>query len=452
MAKILLRKTSASVPQTQGQLYIKNARCAKTSRPKNAGKHFHNLAAITVIIPTMRKKLAILGAALMLLLLVGLPAKAFAAAPTPTPTITPTASPSPTPAPDVVLCEPGVFPQNYAADCTVAGAAAYLSRMAALGYFYPPDPPPVTPLPKSWFAIPGKWRYARVLKDGERSVYGSLDDAIHNKHPNHLPKGFVFVSYEAVVYRNHKLYYRIDEAGRWMRRNDLAVVTPSQFRGVLVKGTPSHPFGWMVASVPTKRTPGLRWKDYTHHKMHRYEIIQVYDQKKANGTTWYMIAPDEWVAQRFVGLVFPRKKPPPGVTGGRWIEVNLFEQTLAVYDNYKLVFATLVSTGHAPFWTHPGLFRIYKKLKTTLMRGAFEADRSDYYSLEDVPWTMYYDDTRALHGAYWHDFFGYPTSHGCVNLSIADAHWLYEWSKVGDWVYVYDPSGKTPTDAEGGGP
>jgi lipoprotein-anchoring transpeptidase ErfK/SrfK len=51
----------------------------------------------------------------------------------------------------------------------------------------------------------------------------------------------------------------------------------------------------------------------------------------------------------------------------------------------------------------------------------------DFYFLEEVPLTMFFDDGRALHGAYWHDGFGYRHSHGCVNLSITDAHWLYQW-------------------------
>lgn len=135
-----------------------------------------------------------------------------------------------------------------------------------------------------------------------------------------------------------------------------------------------------------------------------------------------------------------------GVTNGRWIDVNLAEQTLAVYDNHQLVFATIVSTGLAPFWTRPGLFPIYKKKALENMSGSFEADRSDYYYLENVPWTMYFDKARALHGTYWHTYFGYPQSHGCVNLSAGDSHWLFNWAKEGDWVYVHDPSGATPTD------
>jgi lipoprotein-anchoring transpeptidase ErfK/SrfK len=82
------------------------------------------------------------------------------------------------------------------------------------------------------------------------------------------------------------------------------------------------------------------------------------------------------------------------------------------------------------------------------MRGSFTADRSDYYYLEDVPWTMYFDQQRAMHGTYWHDDFGTPQSRGCVNLSPGDAHWVFEWAEEGDWVHVYDPSGETPVDPD----
>ena len=89
-----------------------------------------------------------------------------------------------------------------------------------------------------------------------------------------------------------------------------------------------------------------------------------------------------------------------------------------------------------------------EKLEADPMQGAFAADRSDYYYLEDVPWILYFDKSRALHGAYWHNGYGYPRSHGCVNLSPADAQWLYNWAEVGTYVHVFDPSGRTPTDAE----
>ena len=138
--------------------------------------------------------------------------------------------------------------------------------------------------------------------------------------------------------------------------------------------------------------------------------------------------------------------PPEGVTGDRWIDINLYDQTLTVYENRQLVFATLIVSGGEPFYTRPGLFQVYEKHETETMSGSFEADRSDYYYLENVPWTMYFDKARALHGAYWRAWFGYAGTHGCVNLSIGDSAWLFKWANVGEWVHVWDPSGETPTD------
>jgi lipoprotein-anchoring transpeptidase ErfK/SrfK len=75
-----------------------------------------------------------------------------------------------------------------------------------------------------------------------------------------------------------------------------------------------------------------------------------------------------------------------------------------------------------------------------------------FYYLEDVPWVLYFDQARSLHGTYWHNRFGTPTSHGCVNMSIADARWFYDWASEDTWVYVWDPSGNTPTDPAVYGP
>jgi hypothetical protein len=63
--------------------------------------------------------------------------------------------------------------------------------------------------------------------------------------------------------------------------------------------------------------------------------------------------------------------------------------------------------------------------ETEDMSGAFEADRSDYYYLEKVPYTLYFDKARAIHGAYWRTSLGYEQSHGCVNMSIGDAAWVF---------------------------
>lgn len=175
-------------------------------------------------------------------------------------------------------------------------------------------------------------------------------------------------------------------------------------------------------------------------------VIQIYDVVEADGYEWYMIGENQWVPWLKARKVDVNTTPPEGITGDRWIEVNLYDQTLMVYENRQLVFATLVATGIEPFYTQPGVFQIYQKKELETMQGAFEADRSDFYYLEDVPWTMYFDQARALHGAYWRPWFGWAGTHGCVNLSIGDSAWLFNWANEGDWVYVWDPSGQTPTD------
>jgi hypothetical protein len=296
-------------------------------------------------------------------------------------------------------------------------------------------------------------RYGEVVRQNA-PVYASLEDAVKKKNVvKKIDSPYSFISYtdEAVV--DGKRYYMV-EFGGWMTANDISRIgTPSLFQGRQFSTTPERSFGWISFPIITKRTPSFVVDDYTSHEVYRYEEVQIYATEIVDGIEWYMIGPDEWIPekrdwQRIVGRVLVNPIPPEGVDNGRWIEVNLKDQTVAVYDQGELVFATLVASGIEPFWTKPGLFQIYQKHDSTPMRGAFEADRSDAYYLEDVPWTMYYDEARALHGAYWHNGFGTPRSHGCVNMSVGDSRWLYDWADVGDWVYVWDPSGETPTSPD----
>jgi lipoprotein-anchoring transpeptidase ErfK/SrfK len=159
-------------------------------------------------------------------------------------------------------------------------------------------------------------------------------------------------------------------------------------------------------------------------------VVQAYDVVRVGYWDWYLIAPNQWVEQRDLSLAEPQNKPPGGIKG-KWVEINLYEQVLVAYQDSQPVFATLISSGLQQFATEPGLFSIYVKVPNTRMSGAYTATQSDYYDIEDVPWTMYFDGDRGIHGAYWHDYFGYRRSHGCINLSLTDAKWLYEWAARG---------------------
>jgi lipoprotein-anchoring transpeptidase ErfK/SrfK len=117
-----------------------------------------------------------------------------------------------------------------------------------------------------------------------------------------------------------------------------------------------------------------------------------------------------------------------------WIDIDLSSQTLNAYEGNELVFTTRISSGTAEFPTVTGMFRVWLRLESQTMNGALLG--YDYY-LENVPYVMYFFEDYALHGAYWHNNFGYPMSHGCVNLSPADARWLYNWSAYGTVVNVH---------------
>lgn len=116
--------------------------------------------------------------------------------------------------------------------------------------------------------------------------------------------------------------------------------------------------------------------------------------------------------------------------GNRWIDVNLQTQTVQAYEGDRLVNSFIASTGTARYPTVKGQYRIWIKLKTDDMRGPG-------YDLKDVPYVMYFHKGYGLHGTYWHNNFGTPMSHGCVNLRTEDAAWLFDFSSIGTLVNVH---------------
>ena len=113
--------------------------------------------------------------------------------------------------------------------------------------------------------------------------------------------------------------------------------------------------------------------------------------------------------------------PTPRPVAEKWIDVNISAQTLVAYEGDVPVLSTTVSTGSAWTPTVKGRFRIHHKLLSQTMVGPG-------YVQPDVPYVMYFYGGYSLHGTYWHNDFGRPRSHGCVNLRTADAKWLFDWT------------------------
>jgi lipoprotein-anchoring transpeptidase ErfK/SrfK len=121
---------------------------------------------------------------------------------------------------------------------------------------------------------------------------------------------------------------------------------------------------------------------------------------------------------------------PPVGNGEKWIDVDLTNQRLVAYEGDTAVYWVTVSTGLPGTPTVTGQYHIYVKYLSQLMTGP------GYY-LPDVPYVMYFYLGYGIHGTYWHNNFGHPMSHGCVNTPTPDAKWLYEWAPVGTLVNVH---------------
>ncbi len=129
----------------------------------------------------------------------------------------------------------------------------------------------------------------------------------------------------------------------------------------------------------------------------------------------------------------------------KWVDVDTTRELLVAYEGRRPVFMTLISSGKRnagdPTKDHPtppGVYRIREKHVTATMDGDVAADGP--YSIEDVPWIMYFQGSYALHAAFWHSSFGHPRSHGCVNMSPTDARALFFWSEPhlpAGWHGVY---------------
>lgn len=115
----------------------------------------------------------------------------------------------------------------------------------------------------------------------------------------------------------------------------------------------------------------------------------------------------------------------------RWIEIDLSTQRLTAWEGNQPIRTVIVSTGKKGTPTIPGVFTIQSKRPIDRMRGAD-------YDVPNVPYAMYYHGGYAIHGAYWHNNFGTPVSHGCINLAVDHAEWLFNWTSIKTPVIIHE--------------
>lgn len=251
-----------------------------------------------------------------------------------------------------------------------------------------------------------------------------------------IPAGFHFVS---VVNSLGDEWSQIEEGG-WMQTADLLYSPASEFRGVQLLDNLATPFAWALDTMFTSSTPGGKQDAENGRLIMRYERVNLFTHVVADdGWRWYMVGPNQWIEQRVLSQ--PLKHERPEGVEGRWVAVDLYEQTLVAYEGDTAVYATVISSGLPGTPTNEGLFHVWADLPRDRMSGAAGAPNA--YDLTGVPWVQYFDGGISLHGTYWHDNFGYRRSRGCVNLSISDARWVFEWAREG-----YEQAGITRVSNE----
>jgi hypothetical protein len=232
--------------------------------------------------------------------------------------------------------------------------------------------------------------------------------------------------------------------GAWMSTDDLKYHEASYFRGVNLLNGLHNRFGWVLGDLMTVPEPGAPQSMDTGVYKPRYALVNIFAEvRHEDGWLWYMVGPNQWIEQRSIALAQPVERPEEAED--RWVAIDLYEQTLIAYEGDTPVYATLIATGLPGTETREGLFEVWARLENDKMSGAAGAPTA--YDLEGIPWIIYFDGNNALHGTYWHDGFGYRRSRGCVNLSISDARFIYDWTAQGQnfdedgnlitHVYVY---------------
>lgn len=211
---------------------------------------------------------------------------------------------------------------------------------------------------------------------------------------------------------------------------------------------------WTDECLNVRSGPGTEYPSIL--KLRTGIVLNVEEKITVNGMEWYKITfDDEWirytdrittdwyVAAQYVrafsdeGLV--ELAPGEIVTTDKRIVVDRSEQMLYAYDGEKLFMKQPTSTGVELTPTPHGEFKVYKKMPTRYMQGPIPEVTDEYYDLPGVPWNLYFTKLGgAIHGAYWHDEFGQPRSHGCVNLPPEEAQKLYEWADLGTPVIVQE--------------
>ena len=277
-----------------------------------------------------------------------------------------------------------------------------------------------------------------------------------------LRPGF-YVSLDRSFERDGRVYWRTQQNG-FVADEQLRRKPWSEFQGQTLDGGT-----WRLPLAVTRRddTPAYRVNERGKLRQQRGDLpmrswLPMRSRRRIGEQRFISFGEGGLVRESDV-LVIEPVAPPEGVgEGERWIDIDLAHQVLVAYEWKQPRYVTRISSGRLrtpspelDYRTPKGLHRIRGKHLTSTMDN--DEPGEPPYSLEDVPYVMYFKGAYAFHSAFWHDRFGRPRSHGCINLAPRDAKWLYNWAgpdlpdtwhggsateeNPGTWVHVH---GDTP--------
>lgn len=204
----------------------------------------------------------------------------------------------------------------------------------------------------------------------------------------------------------------------------------------------------VVRSAPTTTAPVLL-------RLRTGVVLRAEEVEAVDGRRWYKLVFDEWLRyperlpeDQYVAADFVEVFYDEGVVedssltlpSAKKIIVDRSSQTLTAYDGDVTFLEASISTGLELTPTPRGTFSVFKKTPTRYMQGPLPyLEDKQVYDLPGVPWTLYFTEWgAAIHGTFWHSNFGTPQSHGCVNMTPAEAKVLYYWADIGTVVVVRD--------------
>ena len=199
----------------------------------------------------------------------------------------------------------------------------------------------------------------------------------------------------------------------------------------------------MLGEITVPFTDAHEEPDASAKVAHRlyYETVHWIKRKAvgADGKSWYRLLDDKFDLYYYIPAEHMRVIPEDELTpispdfpeSEKLIEVNLTQQLVLAYEGARLVFAARAATGNqyrSGRWTTPiGQFITSYKRPTRHMAAGDIA--SSGFDLPGVPWVLYITKSGiSFHGTYWHNDYGHPRSHGCINLTPQAAKWLYRWT------------------------